>query len=64
MDSHEIIRYGEIIADDDLCSMHYDHVDFVRIMIVKYEGNIYYIKRVNDEDEEIQVIGYERYEKE
>lgn len=63
MDSHEIVRYGEIIADDQLYSMCSEYADNVRIMIVKYEGNIYRIKRINGEDEEIQVIGYERYEK-
>lgn len=63
MDSYEIIRYGEIIADDELYSMCVECADNVRITIVKYEGNIYYIKRINGEDEEIQVIGYERYEK-
>ena len=59
MDSHEIIRYGEIIADDDLYSICSEYADNVRIMIVKYEGNVYYIKRINGEDEEIQVIGYD-----
>lgn len=63
MDSHEIIRYGEILSDDRLFSVRREYNDDVRIMIVKYEGNIYRIKRINGEDEEIQVIGYERYEK-
>lgn len=59
MNSHEIIRYGEIITDDELYSMCSEYADNVRIMIVKYGGNIFYIKRINGEDEDIQVIGYE-----
>lgn len=57
MDSHEIIRYGIILSDDRLFSVRREYNDDVRIMIVKYEGNIYRIKRVNGEDVEIQVIG-------
>lgn len=63
MDSHEIIRYGEIIKDERLFSTCAEDADYVRVMLVKYEDNIYYIKRVSGEDEEIQVIGYEKYEK-
>ena len=50
-----------VIINSEIKKSEYD--DNVRIMIVKYEGNIYRIKRINGEDEEIQVIGYERYEK-
>lgn len=60
MDSRELIRYGEVIADDELYSMCSEYADNVRIMIVKYGGNVFYIKRINGEDEDMQVIGCEK----
>lgn len=55
----ELIRYGEIVADDELYSMCSEYADNVRITIVKYGGNVFYTKRINGEDEYVQVIGYE-----
>lgn len=41
MDSRELIRYGEVIADNELYSMCSEYADNVRIMIVKYGGNVF-----------------------
>lgn len=62
MDSRKLIRYGEIVADDELYSMCSEYADSIRIIIARCGGSIYRIKRINGEDEEMQFIGYERYE--
>ena len=47
-----ILRYGTILTDDEL----WDETDArVRIKIVSYENNIYYIKMVNGE-----VVGFKK----
>lgn len=51
---NDILRYGIILTDDEL----WDETDAcVRIKIVSYEDNIYYIKIVNGEVVEFKKVG-------
>lgn len=53
----DVLRYGTILTDDQL----YDRCDemtaIVRVKIMSYQGNIYYIKKVNGEVEEFKKAG-------
>lgn len=51
---NDILRYGTILTDDEL----WDETDAcVRIKIISYEDNIYYIKMVNGEVVEFKKVG-------
>lgn len=55
--ANDILRYGTILTDDEL----WDETDAcVRIKIVSYEDNIYYIKMVNGEVVEFKKVGVVR----
>ena len=52
--SNDVLRYGTILTDDEL----WDETNAcVRIKIVSYEDNIYYIKMVNGEVVEFKKVG-------
>ena len=52
--ANDILRYGTILTDDELC----DETDVcVRIKIVSYEQAVYYIKIVNGEIVEFKKVG-------
>mgnify|MGYP004667020033 FL=1 len=51
---NDVLRYGIILTDDEL----WDETDaYIRIKIVSYENNIYYIKMVNGEVVEFKKVG-------
>lgn len=51
---NDVLRYGTILTDDEL----WDETDAcVRIKIVSYKDNIYYIKMVNGEVVEFKKVG-------
>lgn len=58
MNIKEVWRYGTIIVDEellfDLCN---DMASCIRIQVISYEGNIYYIKMVNGEVVEFKKVG-------
>lgn len=62
MNISELIRYGEIVEDEELFSMCAEYADNVRITIFHYKGEIYYTKRINGEVEVCDLIGFD-YEK-
>lgn len=52
----EVLRYGMVLTDDEFFGF-YDSMSVeVRIRTVFYEGNIYYIKMVNGEIEELKKL--------
>lgn len=59
MDINELIRYGEIVEDEELFSMCAEYADNIRITIFHYKGEIYYTKRINGEVEMCYLIGYD-----
>ena len=46
MESKELLRYGQIIVDDNIED---SEGDFIRIRIIKYNGKIYYHKMIEGE---------------
>lgn len=58
MDISELIRYGEIVEDEELFSI-WPIADNVRITIFHYKGEMYYTKRINGEVEVCDLIGYD-----
>lgn len=53
----EILRYGVILTDDELCDRCDEMASWVRIRVVNYGNNIYYTKMINGEVEEYKKIG-------
>lgn len=53
----EILRYGTILTDDELCDRCDEMAAWVRIRVVNYGNNIYYTKMINGEVEEVKKIG-------
>lgn len=52
----DVLRYGTILTDDELFDRCDEMVAWVRIRMVKYDNNIYYIKMVNGEVEIVKKI--------
>ena len=57
MDIKEIWRYGTILTDDEVFDICNEFASCIRIMIISYEGNIYYIKSVTGEVVEFKKVG-------
>ena len=53
----DVLRYGTILTDDELCDRCDEMAAWVRIRVVNYVNNIYYIKMINGEMEEFKKIG-------
>ena len=57
MNTNEILRYGTILTDDEVFDICNEFASCVRIMVISYEGNIYYIKSVTGEVVELKKVG-------
>lgn len=57
MNIKDVLRYGTILTDDEVFDMCNEFASCVRIMIISYEGNIYYLKSFTGEVEEFKKIG-------
>lgn len=53
----DVLRYGTILTDDELCDRCDEMAVWVRIRIVNYGNNIYYTKMINGEVEEVKKVG-------
>ena len=49
MKVNDVIRYGTILTDDELCDRCDEMAAWVRIRLVNYDNSIYYIKMINGE---------------
>ena len=49
-----IERKGNIIKDETI----YNEGQFIRIKLMEYNGNIYWVKKINGKIEEFKEIGY------
>lgn len=54
---NDILHYGVILTDDELCDRCDEMAAWARIRMVNYNNNIYYIKMVNGEVEEFKKVG-------
>lgn len=57
MDIKEVLRYGTILADNEVFDMCNEFASCVRIMVISYEGGIYYIKLVTGDVAEFKKVG-------
>ena len=53
----DVLRYGEIIVDENLVDFAIDDKNYVRIRIFSYNDYIYYIKMVDGEVVDFKPIG-------
>lgn len=55
----DVLRYGTILTDDYFHHFYEDEgiLAFVRIRLVSYEDDIYYIKMINGEVVEFKKVG-------
>ena len=53
----DVLRYGEIIVDENLVNFAIDGKNYVRIRIFSYNDYIYYIKMVDGEVVDFKPIG-------
>lgn len=54
MKVEDVLRYGTILTDDDLCD---DMDSNIRIKVMSCQGSIYYIRMVNGEVVEFKKVG-------
>lgn len=57
MKLNDVIRYGTILTDDELCDRCDEMAAWVRIRLVNYDNSIYYIKMINGEVVEFKKVG-------
>lgn len=57
MKVNDVIRYGTILTDDELCDRCDEMTAWVRIRLVNYDNSIYYIKMINGEVVEFKKVG-------
>ena len=57
MKVNDVIRYGTILTDDELCDRCGEMAAWVRIRLVNYDNSIYYIKMINGEVVEFKKVG-------
>nr|DAU19397.1 MAG TPA: hypothetical protein [Caudoviricetes sp.] len=57
MKVNDVIRYGTILTDDELCDRCDEMAAWVRIRLVNYDNSIYYIKMINGEVVEFKKVG-------
>ena len=53
----DVLRYGEVIVDENLVNFAIDSKNYVRIRIFSYNDYIYYIKMVDGEVVDFKPIG-------
>ena len=53
----DVLRYGEVIVDENLVDFAIDGKNYVRIRIISYNDYIYYIKMVDGEVVDFKPIG-------
>lgn len=53
----DVLRYGMILTDDELCDRCDEMAAWVRIRMVNYDNTIYYIKMINGEVVEFKKVG-------
>ena len=53
----DVLRYGEVIVDENLVNFAIDDKNYVRIRIFSYNDYIYYIKMVDGEVVDFKPIG-------
>ena len=57
MKVNDVIRYGTILTDDELCDRCDEMAAWVRIRLINYDNSIYYIKMINGEVVEFKKVG-------
>ena len=57
----DVLRYGTILTDEELCDRCDEMAAEVRIRLFSYESVIYYIKMVNGEVKEFKKVGTDEH---
>lgn len=52
-----ILHYGKVLTNDQLYDLYDEMADIVRVKIMSYQGNVYYVKKVNGEIVEFKKVG-------
>ena len=52
-----ILRYGKVIADDDMLVSDHDAYEHIRIRLISYNGDLYYNKMVDGDLVECRKVG-------
>lgn len=55
--SENVLRYGNVITDDEVFSYPVECADCIRIRLIEYCGNIYYHKMENGDVVDFKVVG-------
>lgn len=55
--SENVLRYGNVITDDEVFSHPVECADCIRIRLIEYCGNIYYHKMENGDVVDFKVVG-------
>lgn len=53
----DVLRYGTIITDDELYDFYLGREENVRIRLISYERNIYYLREKDGETMEFKKVG-------
>lgn len=57
MKVNNVLRYGTILTDDELFDFYLGREENVRIRLISYERNIYYLREKDGETMEFKKVG-------